>query len=171
MLKNLVSRFKVFVPLTVDMEEKSSEDLKEEVLRKLLSKTSIRENCPFDDVLETLLAREAKGSTGLGRGIAIPHARTECIEKPVVILGISPEGINWSAQDGEAVRLFFLILVPLEQSDLYLRILNRLSALVRMPDFIKAIEKSNDEVQALNVIHEFELEFKLAKTAKFATNV
>ncbi len=67
--------------------------------------------------------------------------------------------------------LFFLILVPLEQSDLYLRILNRLSALVRMPDFIKAIEKSNDEVQALNVIHEFELEFKLAKTAKFATNV
>ena len=161
MLKNLVPHFKVVVPLDQPGVEQSADEIKEIVIRALVSKANIRDEAKVEEVVQSLLSREAKGSTGLGRNIAIPHARTECIEKPVIVLGVCQEGIDWEAQDGKHVILFFLILVPLEQSDLYLRILTRLTSLVRQEGFVAAVKKCESEDTALDTIHDFELKLKL----------
>ncbi len=161
MLKNLVPHFKVVVPLDQAQPGQSADSIKDTVIRTLVSKANIRDEKCFEDVVQSLLIREAKGSTGLGRSIAIPHARTEWIEKPVIVLGVCQEGIDWEAQDGKEVVLFFLILVPLEQSDLYLRILTRLTTLVRQDGFVDSVKKCTSEDEALDTIHDFELALKL----------
>jgi len=161
MLINLVPTFKVLVPLGRTVAALPADQLKAAVIRELVRAAGLVDEVRAGDVIASLIAREAKGSTGLGRAIAIPHARTECIEKPVIVLGICPEGLDWEAQDGKDVVLFFLILVPLEQSDLYLRILTRLTALVRIPAFVESIVACPDEAAVLEKIHEFELQLKL----------
>ena len=163
MLKNLVPNFKVLLPLDLEEDEASSSkaSVKETVIRRLVDRVRIKSPNCREELIYTLLSREAKGSTGLGRSIAIPHARTECIEKPVIVLGVSNKGIDWEAQDSKDVFMFFLILVPLEQSDLYLRILTRLTSLVRQPGFVEALQGCRSEEDALDLIHDFELKLKL----------
>jgi len=67
---------------------------------------------PLDRVIEVVMARERIGSTGLGGGIAIPHAQFGDIEREIVVVGRSKEGIDFGAADGERVQIFFLLLGP-----------------------------------------------------------
>lgn len=65
-------------------------------------------------VLASLLKREELGSTGLGNGIAVPHAAVNGVEEPVAVLGLSRNGVDFAALDGESVHLVFLLLTPKE---------------------------------------------------------
>ena len=163
MLKNLVSSFRVVVPLCQPNQSVSVEERKESIISNILHTVPFLDESRRGEIQSILTSREAKGSTGLGRGVALPHGRTQSIEKPLIVLGIAPDGIDWDSQDGEPVYLVFLVLVPLEQSDLYLRIVTRLSALVRENGFVDALVKCSTSDEALNLIHEYELNQKLKK--------
>jgi mannitol/fructose-specific phosphotransferase system IIA component (Ntr-type) len=83
-------------------------------------------------VLETLDKRETFGSTGIGRGVAIPHCRTLVVSDVHIVVGISKKGVEYNASDGKKVHLFFLIVAPpVDTSNLYLPILGRIVELVR----------------------------------------
>lgn len=88
-----------------------------------------------DDVVASALAREAKSTTGVGDGIAIPHAKTAGVTDPFIAFARVPEGVEWNALDGEPVTTVFLIGVPEAQAGTeHLRILSALSrALLRKP--------------------------------------
>ena len=88
-----------------------------------------------DDVVTSALAREAKGTTGVGDGIAIPHAKTAGVTEPFIAFARVPAGVEWNALDGEPVTTIFLIGVPEAQAGSeHLRILSALSrALLRKP--------------------------------------
>lgn len=77
----------------------------------------------IDTVAEAALAREATMGTGLGDGIATPHARIEGLRQPLVVVGISKEGIDWDAVDGKAAHLVFLVLTPADDTRAQLEIL------------------------------------------------
>ncbi len=81
-------------------------------------------------VLNLLLERESTSSTGLGEGIAIPHARVDGLEKPVVLLAVSRTGIDFKAVDNLPVRVFFLFLTPTEQTGLHLQLLSEASKIL-----------------------------------------
>ena len=81
-------------------------------------------------VVEVLEQREALQSTGIGKGIGIPHARFVEIEEPVIALGLSAGGIEFDALDGEPTHLFVTILVPANAQALHLKILARVSRLI-----------------------------------------
>jgi mannitol/fructose-specific phosphotransferase system IIA component (Ntr-type) len=74
-------------------------------------------------VAEVAWEREQSVSTGIGNGVAIPHARLDSLASPVVAFGISPCGIDFDSPDGEPARLVFLILTPKEDSEIQLEIL------------------------------------------------
>lgn len=74
-------------------------------------------------VAEAAWEREQNVSSGIGNGVAIPHARLETLASPVVALGISPCGIDFDSPDGEPARLVFLILTPKKDSEVQLEIL------------------------------------------------
>lgn len=80
-----------------------------------------------DSVTEQVLAREADMGTGLGDGIAIPHARLDGMEQPVVAVGLSTEGIDWDAFDGKPAHLVFLVLTPSEDAESQLEILGAIA--------------------------------------------
>lgn len=68
-------------------------------------------------LVEFLKLRERLGPTAIGKGVAIPHARSAVVQAPRVLMARSPRGIDWGAEDGAAVQLVFLVLSPGEWSD------------------------------------------------------
>jgi nitrogen PTS system EIIA component len=82
-----------------------------------------------ESVLSAVLDRERKGSTALGNGIAVPHARTQGVSHLVAAVGISREGIDFQVGEGERCNLIFLILSPPSESKRYLKALAAVAAL------------------------------------------
>jgi fructose-specific phosphotransferase system IIA component len=95
--------------------------------------------------LKSVLEREKVGSTGIGKGIAIPHSRTATVREVVVAVGRSKQGIDFEALDNKPVHLIFLIAAPIESGGLYLKALARLSRLLRYQEF------RNDLMEATTV--------------------
>src|SRR6056297_1269664 len=100
---------------------------KVDVLRELIDLLE-QNDCVKDPhaALQALLERETQGSTGLEMGIAVPHAKTEAVDDLTLAVGISPEGIDFEAADGEKSQLFFLILAPPNQPGRHIELLSEI---------------------------------------------
>lgn len=99
-----------------------------------------------DTVFQALLEREAAQSTGIGGGVAIPHAVCPELESTVLELALSREGIDFRALDDEPVHSLFLLLSPPSQSSTHIKLLARIARLMRQPDFQKRmLEASSPE--------------------------
>ncbi|MBF0285418.1 MAG: PTS sugar transporter subunit IIA [Magnetococcales bacterium] len=85
----------------------------------------------FAVALEALLERERLGSTGVGRGVAIPHGKVEGLTAPLAALGRSTAGIPFDALDGQPVHLVMALLSPMEPPELHLQALAAISRLLR----------------------------------------
>lgn len=95
-------------------------------------------------VEEAVWARERIGTTGIGDGIAIPHARLAGLHRPLVAFGVAPQGIDFDAADGQPARLVFLILTPVEHPGIQLEILADISRTLKDPDVrSKLVEVTN----------------------------
>lgn len=85
---------------------------------------------------EAILAREAEGTTGMGMNIAIPHGKSDAVNRPAVVYGRSTEGVDWNSMDGTDAKLIFMIAVPTEAAgDEHLKILQMLSRKLMDNDF------------------------------------
>jgi len=86
-------------------------------------------------VRKALKARESLGSTGIGQGVGIPHAKDSCIKKITVCCGISQRGVDFDSLDGELANIFFMILAPKDATGEHLKALAKISRLVRAKFF------------------------------------
>jgi PTS system nitrogen regulatory IIA component len=84
-----------------------------------------------DDIVTALLRREELGSTGIGRGVAIPHAKTAAVNRVVAAIGRCLNGVDFESLDGEPVHLMVLLLSPPDRPGDHLRALERVSRAVR----------------------------------------
>ncbi len=88
-----------------------------------------------EQVLQAALHREKIVSTGIGLGIALPHARVDNIEEFFIAVGIQKEGsISWVSLDSIPVRIVFLVVGPQNQDTLYLKVLSKLTEIMRTPE-------------------------------------
>ena len=102
--------------------------------------------------LKSVLEREKVGSTGIGKGIAIPHSRTSSVREVVVAIGRSTSGIEFEALDNREVHLVFLIAAPLESGGLYLKALARLSRLLRYQEFRNELMQAETVDKIISII-------------------
>ena len=109
---------------------------------------------------EGILAREALGSTGIGGGIAIPHAKVEAVKEPGLAAMVVPDGVDYEAFDGSLANILFMIAAPAEGADVHLEALSRLSTLLMNPDFMEGLLKAESKEAFLKVIDD-------AETARF----
>ena len=109
-----------------------------------------------------ILAREGLGSTAIGEGIAIPHAKVEAVAEPGLAAMVLPEGVDYEAFDGSLANLIFMIAAPAEGADVHLEALARLSTLLMNPGFKEALIAAKSKAEFLKVIDE-------AETARFGT--
>jgi PTS system nitrogen regulatory IIA component len=107
-----------------------------------------------DDVVKGLLNREALGSTGIGQGVAIPHAKCEYVKELVGAFGVSKEGINFDSLDGEPAHIFFLLLAPVESSGPHLKALARISKLLKDKYFRDSLKNAESEKVLYKIIKE-----------------
>ena len=95
-------------------------------------------------IVKALMGREDLGSTGIGKGVAVPHAKHESVEGLVAAFGRSKKGVEFAALDGQPVQLVFLILSSKENSGQHLGALARVARLVRDDRFCRFLREAGD---------------------------
>ena len=101
------------------------------VIAELTRHLANRWGCDYPALLEAVQDREAGGSTGIGFGVAIPHARSAGVPELSLVCGVSPSPVGFDSIDGEPVRLFFLIVGPPDSAGQHVKLLGRIAKLVR----------------------------------------
>jgi Kef-type K+ transport system membrane component KefB/mannitol/fructose-specific phosphotransferase system IIA component (Ntr-type) len=104
-----------------------------EAIRRLSQVAADRGVLSRDWVTEAVLRREELRGTGIGHGVAVPHARLINLKAPIVVAGLSRTGLGFDAPDEEPVRLIFLVLTPLQDNGAQVQILGSIGRLVRDP--------------------------------------
>lgn len=105
---------------------------------------------------EGILAREAQTTTGLGDGIAMPHAKNKAVVKPTVLFARSKAGLDYEALDGQPTYLFFMIAAPEGANDTHLQALASLSRLLLNPGMIADLKEANTPDEVLSIIDKAE---------------
>ena len=105
---------------------------------------------------EGVLKREEEGTTGIGEGIAIPHAKTDAVSAPGLATMLVPQGVDYDALDGQPVHMIFLIAAPNTEENVHLEVLSRLSMLLMDDEFRKNLLDAADVTEFLAYIDEAE---------------
>ena len=103
-------------------------------------------------IIEALMGRESLGSTAIGQGIAIPHAKTDCVTKLTAAFGLSKKGVDFDSLDGEPAHIFFLLLAPLDSAGPHLKALARISRLLKDKYFRDSLRSSGDIKSVIDII-------------------
>jgi PTS system fructose-specific IIC component/PTS system nitrogen regulatory IIA component len=145
----------IFSPefIKVDLEAEDKDEAFEELVDHLCQAKRLNNR---EDILEALREREAKMSTGIQKGIAIPHGKTNAMDTLRGVLGISRKGVDYDALDGEPVYLLFMIIAPFQDAEKHLRVLKRLSELLENPQFYIDLQSQKDAAGAYKVICKYE---------------
>jgi PTS system nitrogen regulatory IIA component len=104
------------------------------------------------EIFDSLIGRERLGSTGLGKGVALPHGRMKGLDAPVAALLTLEQGIDFDAIDDQPVDLLFALLVPEESTDDHLKILAQLAGIFSNADFCSQLRKNHDAKDCLDLI-------------------
>jgi nitrogen PTS system EIIA component len=123
LLTELLTPERVVVPLAA--RDKAG------VIAELTQHLVNRSGGAFQEVLGAVQEREAVLSTGIGFGVAIPHARSSAVRELSLVCGLSPVPVPYDSIDGEPVRLFFLIVGPEASAGQHIKVLSRIARLVR----------------------------------------
>jgi len=122
---------------------------------------------------EAIKAREAKGSTAVGQGIAIPHGKSSAVKKVGLVAITAPSGVDYEALDGQPSNLLFMIAAPDTAADTHLEVLSRLMTMLMDPEFDKALVEAKTTDEFLKAIDKKEAEKfpeAVTETPKPATN-
>lgn len=109
---------------------------KSQLMQDLAGKAAASVGLPVDQVVSHLLKREGLGSTGIGRGVAIPHARLRDLPRPYGLLAKLDKGIEFDAIDGQAVDVLFVLLLPAAVENEALAALALVARTLRPPDIL-----------------------------------
>ena len=105
----------------------------------------------MDGIVKAIMKREDLGSTGIGRGVAVPHTKHPSVSRLVGTVAVSPEGIDFDSLDGEPVHLFFLLVSPPDRPGDHLRALENISRQLRDDAFCRLLKaaKTPEDIQHL----------------------
>ncbi len=120
-----------------------------ELLQKAPYLAAVKNLCRIE---EAAIAREKVYTTGFGRGVAIAHGKTSCVNNTVILLGISRVGIDFQSMDGKPVHLLFLIANPPDRSDEYLQALSTLACVMRNRRFLASLRRTGNVETAQRMI-------------------
>jgi len=106
-----------------------------------------------EDALARLLEREKTMSTGMGGGVAVPHAKSAKCQKMVVALGRVGDGVDFKAIDGKPVHIVFMLMGPPDSTRSHVDLLAQIAYLVKTPGVVDSIRRATDPRQVLEILH------------------
>lgn len=138
---------KAIVP---SLEATDKEGAIKEMTKALLDAGEIAES-EYDGIVEKIMEREQLGSTGIGRGVAVPHTKHPSVEKLCGAVAVSRGGVEFESLDGDPVHLLFLLVSPLDRPGDHLRALENVSRQLRDDSFCRFLKQSttNEDIWQL----------------------
>jgi mannitol/fructose-specific phosphotransferase system IIA component (Ntr-type) len=127
---------------------------KEGVIREMVESLRVAgqfRGADLEDIIRAILKREFLGSTGIGRGVAIPHTKHNSVERLIGTVALSNKGVAFDSLDGEPVHVFVLLISPQDRPGDHLRALENVSRSLRDDNFVRALRAATtrEEIIAL----------------------
>jgi nitrogen PTS system EIIA component len=105
-----------------------------------------------EDIVKAILKRELLGSTGIGRGVAIPHTKHSSVDRLIGTVAISPQGVPFESLDGEPVHVFVLLISPQDRPGDHLRALENVSRSLRDDGFVRSLRHTTGRDAIWNLL-------------------
>jgi fructose-specific phosphotransferase system IIA component len=151
-LKDLLSEDVIRIPL------KNTE--KDKIIEEMVSiLDDAHKLTDREAVLKAVMEREKVMSTGMGDGVAIPHAKTDAVKGLVAAFGITNQPVDFESIDGKPVRMVFLLVGPANQTGPHLKALSRISRLMHREDFRENLALARDRSQVIKAIEKEEQKY------------
>lgn len=132
---------------------------KKSVLDELVAPVARIAGINHENILRVLMERERLGSTGIGDGIGIPHGKLKDLESLVLGFGLSRKGIDFESMDGRPTHIFFLLITPENSTGLHLKLLARISRILKNEPFKERLLNAADRDEIFSIIQEEDEEF------------
>ncbi|MFP4409421.1 MAG: PTS sugar transporter subunit IIA [Spirochaetaceae bacterium] len=142
--KQLLSPDRVILPLHATTKD----EVIEELLDLLMKSGKVKDR---GEALTALKEREEKMSTGMEKGVAIPHGKCGCVDELVVAAGIAPEGIDFDALDKKPSYIFIMTLSPKDRSGPHIQFLAEISQLLKHKEAREALLRANSPEEAVEI--------------------
>lgn len=144
--------------VSVSLAGNTKHDIIAELITLLAETYAIEDTGPIE---AAVLKREELFSTGLGNGIAIPHAKVASVRKMMVSFGLKKEGIDFQSLDSQPAHIFFMVVTPGDEdaTEQHLRVMARISRMLKNEDFCRELLESMSEQEVLEKITREESRF------------
>jgi nitrogen PTS system EIIA component len=132
---------------------------KESVIREMvgsLAAAGFFKGTEPEDIVKAVLKRELLGSTGIGRGVAIPHTKHSSVEKLVGTVALSRPGVSFDSLDGEPVHVFVLLISPQDRPGDHLRALENVSRSLRDDGFVRSLRQATSREAIWDLLGELD---------------
>ncbi len=139
--------------ITTELQSLDKKGVIDELVDLLVKADKIRDKTT---AVNDILQRESKGSTGLDKGVAVPHAKTEAVEKLSMAIGISKDGVDFDALDGEYSYMFFLLLAPPGSAGPHVEALATVARFVTPPGVRDKLKNAKTPEDIIQVISDYE---------------
>lgn len=131
---------------------------KKGVLEELVTPVARIADINHDYLVKVLMERERLGSTGIGEGIGIPHGKVKGLGSLVLGFGLSKKGVDFDSMDGQPAHIFFLLLTPENSTGLHLKLLARISRILKNEPFKQRLLHATNRDEIYSIIEEEEEE-------------
>ena len=139
--------------ITAQLAAENKEAVIAEMVDSLVNANKIADE-DRDSIVKAIMKREELGSTGIGRGVAVPHTKHPSVDKLVGTVAISAEGVDFDSLDGEKVQLFFLLISPPDRPGDHLRALENISRQLRDDMFCRFLKQSKNSGDIQQLLQE-----------------
>ena len=135
--------------IIMDLQGTTKESIIEEMLDLLIRNGKVKDR---DAALKAILDRERKMSTGMQHGIAIPHGKTDSVDKLVTALALKKEGVDFGSMDGKPSQIFIMTISSVSRTGPHIQFLSEISQVLNDPDKREALLKCETTSQVIDVL-------------------
>ena len=137
--------------VTAALKADTKEGVIREMVQSLVDEGKL-EPAEQEGIVNAILKREELGSTGIGRGVAVPHTKHASVKNLVGAVAVSHEGVDFDSLDGEKVYLFFMLISPPDRPGDHLRALENVSRQLRDDSFCKFLKQAKTSEEILHLL-------------------
>jgi PTS system fructose-specific IIA component/PTS system nitrogen regulatory IIA component len=147
------SDFICFEAIRTDLAAVDKEGAVREIMQSLQD-AGVVKPADFEDIVQSILSREKLGSTGIGRGVGIPHTKCDQVKRFVGTFAVSPRGVDFASLDGEKVNLFLLFIAPPDNPRDFQRPLEHIARLMRDDTLCRLLKRSKTPADIRQLLEE-----------------
>ena len=141
--------------IIADLNAQNKKGILEELVEPVAQISGVNQ----EDLVKVLMERERLGSTGIGGGIGIPHGKMKSLESLILGIGLSRKGVDFESLDGLPTHIFFLLVTPENSTGLHLKLLARISRILKNDPFKDRLLNATDSQEIFSIIREEDEEF------------